>query len=202
MHDVIAHAVSLMTNQLGAARLRLETSGQPVPAELKASEETGRRALAELRRTLGVMRTEGAGSLEPLPGLADVHALVERFRAGGMTVRSRIDVDLELPDSIQLAAYRIVQESLTNVIRHAGDVACDIRVTTGDDELVVGVANGPGSTGSASGGGHGLRGMRERVSMFDGTLAAGPTDQGGFAVVARLPVAATATRASRTGVPG
>jgi signal transduction histidine kinase len=200
MHDVIAHAVSLMTIQLGAARLRLETTGQCVPDELRSAEETGRRALGELRRTLGVMRAEGrTGSLQPLPGLADMPTLVERFRTGGVNVSLRVDVAADLPDSIQLAAYRIVQESLTNVIRHAGDVACDVRICQEDDELVVGVVNDSGRIAAPSGGGHGLTGMRERVSMFAGTLTAEATGDGGFAVVARIPVVASGSDAYRTG---
>lgn len=205
MHDVIAHAVSLMTIQLGAARLRLDTTGQDVPAELEAAEDTGRRALAELRRTLGVLRTVGsAGSLEPLPGLADVPALLDRFRIGGLEVRSRLDVDSGLPESLQLAVYRIVQESLTNVIRHAGQVACDVQVVSSHDELVVGVTNeaGAGRTGSPGSGGHGLMGMRERVAMFGGSLAAGPIDHGGFAVTARLPVAGRRLDPDRTAATG
>ncbi len=199
MHDVIAHAVSLMTIQVGAVRLRLETTGQPVPDELRAAEDTGRRALAELRRTLGVMRRpDSESALEPLPDLSDVGTLVDRFRAAGLDVSSRIEVADGLPESIQLAAYRIVQEALTNVLRHAGKVSADVAVQGTHDELIVSVRNGSGSAGPAGEGGHGLRGMRERVAMFGGSLAAAPTGDGGFAVSARLPLAASTARLSET----
>lgn len=200
MHDVIAHAVSLMTIQVGAVRLRFETTGQPVPDELRAAEDAGRRALAELRRTLGVMRQAGAGrALEPVPGVADLSALVDRFSDAGLEVSSQVDVVDELPDSVQLAAYRIVQESLTNVVRHAGQVRTDVRVGRGNDELVVSIKNAPGSAGPSGGGGHGLAGMRERVSMFGGSLTAVGTSDGGFSVIARIPLPANAAELSRAG---
>lgn len=201
MHDVIAHAVSLMTIQVGAARLRLETAGQPVPSELRAAEDAGRRALAELRRTLGVMRQVPDGTtLAPLPGLAGIPLLVDRFSGTGLQVTSLIDVANDLPDSVQLAAYRIVQESLTNVARHAGQVATDVRVTSRDRELVVEVSNAPGRTNSDGGGGHGLTGMQERVAMFGGSLSTGRTSAGGFCVRARIPLPSSAAEHTTTSV--
>jgi signal transduction histidine kinase len=189
MHDVVAHAVSLMTMQVGAVRMQLEADDRAVPAQLRAAEETGRRAVAELRRALGVMRAAGAeGSLEPMPHLASLPALVERFTEAGIHVTLTTDVTGELPDSLELAAYRIVQESLTNVAKHAGSVSAEVGVCRDGSELVVRVRNSPGTTPTAAGSGNGLTGMRERAAMFGGTLHAGPLDDGGFEVVAHLPV--------------
>ena len=120
MHDVVAHAVSLMTMQVGAARLQLDTEGLPVPPQLRAAEETGREAVSELRRTLGVMTTSTApGSRRPMPDLAGLSALVARFTDSGLQVALAADVGDDLPASVQLTAYRIVQEGLTNALKHA-----------------------------------------------------------------------------------
>ncbi|MGN6577145.1 MAG: sensor histidine kinase [Nocardioides sp.] len=191
MHDVVAHAVSLMTMQVGAARLELEAADVAVPPQLRAAEDTGRRAAGELRRALGVVRaTDATGDLEPLPDLRTLSALVPRFAAAGVPVTVRICETRDLPASLQLAAYRIVQEALTNVVKHAGHVpvAVDV-VEEPPGQLTVTVRNAPGCRSVApTAGGHGLAGMRERVAIFGGSLQAGATSDGGFEVRASLPV--------------
>jgi signal transduction histidine kinase len=187
MHDVVAHAVSLMVVQLGAARMRLEQAGTPAPGELRSAEETGRQALTELRRTLGLLR-HGTAALEPLPGIDGIDELVARCRAAGVDVRLAVGDLSDLPPSLQLAAYRIVQEALTNVVKHAGPVAAEVAVSRRDGVVEVCVHNAAGHQSSPVPGGHGLAGMKERVAMFGGTLAADAQDGGGFRVVARLPV--------------
>jgi signal transduction histidine kinase len=189
MHDVVAHAVSLMTVQVGAARMLLESGGGAVPPQLRAAEETGRQAVAELRRTLGVMRSAAdQGELHPVPDLAALPGLVEQFAEAGLRTELDVVPPPGLPASIQLAAYRIVQEALTNVVKHAGPVGVTVSVRGHDKDLVVAVRNEPGAESTMRAGGHGLAGMRERVAMFGGTLEARGTDDGGFAVVARLSV--------------
>jgi signal transduction histidine kinase len=201
VHDVVAHAVSVMVLQVGAARLGLEQRGLLVPDQLRAAEQTGRDALGELRRSLGLLREEpDKGPLQPLPGVADLGALADRFRAVGLALDLTVDLRLldeadTLPVGLQLSVYRLVQEGLTNVLKHAGAVPVTASVTLdGDDAddvvaVVVVVQNRRAGEGAevAPSGGHGLPGMRERVSMYAGELEAGPTD-GGFVVRARLPV--------------
>jgi signal transduction histidine kinase len=198
MHDVVAHAVSLMTMQVGAARLQLDTGGVAVPPQLLAAEETGREAVAELRRTLGVMSASAArGMRQPMPDLAGLQVLADRFVESGLRIDLTVQAEHDLPASVQLAAYRIVQEALTNALKHAGDVAVAVTVRRTGVRLEVEVVNAPGRGGGGDAGGHGLIGMRERVAMFGGQLTAGPSESGGFRVAAELPVAVPAVR-----VPG
>ena len=197
MHDVVAHAVSLMTLQAGAARVRLERDGSLVPEQLRAAEQTGRRALGEMRRALEVMRDPARGGagpddLRPLPGLDEVPALVREFREAGLTIGLEEGGAGEIPASVQLAAYRILQEALTNVLKHAGPVVVEASVLTHADRLCVRVANRPGRRSSLPTGGHGLTGMRERVAMFGGELRVGPCPDGGFLVEASVPLGADA----------
>ena len=215
MHDVVAHAVSLMTVQVGAARMELERDGALVPAQLRAAEVSGREALAELRRALGVLRERADDALRPLPGLSGLSQLVEQFRQAGLAVELRLEIGHEmapegartLPASLELATYRVLQEALTNVLRHAGPVGVRARIGMEDDQVVVEVVNAPGrpesrrSDEEAPGGGHGLRGMRERVAIFGGRLAAGPRPDGTFAVDARLPLPTTFTTAATAPLP-
>lgn len=198
MHDVVAHAVSLMAVQVGAARLQLEAARVAVPPQLRAAEETGRSAVADLRRSLGVLKEDGtAAELEPVPDLEGIAPLVARFEDAGLQVEVDTRLSSVLPPSLQLSAYRIVQESLTNVLKHAGAARVTVEVTEGERVLTVRVANGPGAqtTGPAPSrrpAGHGLAAMRERVAMYDGTLRSARTGNGGFEVVATLPVPAAA----------
>jgi signal transduction histidine kinase len=195
VHDVVAHAVSVMVLQVGAARLGLEQRGHVVPEQLRAAEQTGRDALTELRRSLGVLREEhDKGPLGPLPAVVDLADLAERFRAVGLAVDLTVDVRLldeadALPTGLQLSVYRVVQEALTNALKHAGTVTVSASVVLDADDVVVLVENRRGDLQPvrAPSGGHGLPGMRERVAMYGGELDAGPTDAG-FRVRARLPV--------------
>jgi signal transduction histidine kinase len=190
-HDVVAQAVSQMVVQLGAARVGLEARDQPVPEQLSAAEATGRTALAELRRSLGVLAERPERDLAPAPGLADVEPLAARFREAGLDVR--LDVDLApadpLPPGLQLAVHRVLQEALTNALKHAGPVRVDVRLHRADGLLVLDVSDdgGPGS-GPLPAGGHGLVGMRERVAFHGGSLEAGPRGRTGWRVHAAWPV--------------
>jgi signal transduction histidine kinase len=192
VQDVVAQAVGVMQLQIGAARLALEAAARPVPDQLRAAEGTGRRALTELRRSMGAREAvAGPPLLEPLPDLAQVPELVRGFRSAGLDVRLTTAGDLvDLPAGLQLNAYRILQEALTNVLRHAGRVAVRAELSHVDGEVVLEVRNPTGHGTSADAlpsGGHGLVGMRERASMFDGVLRAAPEGDS-FVVRAVLPV--------------
>jgi signal transduction histidine kinase len=173
VRDVVAHAVGLMLVQVGAARLGLEGEGRAVPEQLRAAEVTGRRALAELRRSLDVLPDDGStASLEPLPDLDMLPDLIRGFDTAGLDVRFQAGQLGALPRSVQLTAYRILQEALTNALRHAGRVQVRVALTRSADVLTLTVSNPvPGSPRPLlPSGGHGLLGMRERVAMFDGSL--------------------------------
>jgi signal transduction histidine kinase len=195
MHDVVAHAVSLMVLQVGAARLALEKDALTAPDQLRAAEHTGRAALDEMRRSLMLIREgKDRGALLPLPGLDGLQALVDGFRPAGLDIELCTDVAEGLPASLQLSAYRVLQEALTNVLKHAGPVPVRASVRSEAGQVVVEVTNGRGGRdGAGMPGGNGLAGMRERVALFGGRLDAGPAD-GGFAVCARLPVPPEAAR--------
>jgi signal transduction histidine kinase len=192
LHDVVAHSMSVVAVQSGMAHLVLDSQPEEARRALDAIQTTSRSALTEMRRLLGVLRQDGQSNaaLAPAPGLADVPALVAEVARTGLevelVVRGRTDA---VPPAVDLTAYRIVQEALTNVIKHGGPAA---RVTIGcDGELSIevtddGPARGPGQP--ATDGGHGLLGMRERVAVFGGRLVAGPRPGGGFHVVAHLPL--------------
>ena len=198
LHDVVAHRVSLMTVQAGAAKAVAAQDPQAALQAMGAVEEAGRQALDELRHLLGVLRPEAdLDGLGPQPGLADLPRLVEQIRGAGVDVSLATDgVSAELPARVDLFAYRIVQEALTNVLKHAGPGAhTQVRLGTNRSGIVIEVLDdGQGTTvmpGSvpAQGGarGHGIVGMRERALLLGGTLDAGPRPGGGFQVVARLP---------------
>jgi len=209
LHDVVAHHISMISVQAETARLT--TPGMPKEGadRLLAIGDTARTALTEMRRLLGVLRTDAGAepTRRPQPGLQQLLELIDETRdvahaSTRLIVRGRIAV---LDPGVELAAYRIVQESLTNVRRHAPGSAIDVEVTYGEHELVVRVRdNGPGlapAAGSAAGagvrsGGHGLLGMRERAASVGGEVRTGPTAAGGFMVEAVLP----ATRLAGTGV--
>jgi signal transduction histidine kinase len=193
LHDVVAHRVSLMTVQAGAAKAVAAEDPEGALQAMGAVEEAGRQALTELRHLLGVLRPEtDLDGLGPQPGLADLTRLVEQIRAAGVNVALTKDkVPAELPARVDLFAYRIIQEALTNVLKHAGPGArTDVRLCTSNGGVVIEVVNdspngAPGSPGFQ--GGHGLIGMRERALLLGGTLDAGPRPGGGFRVVAHLP---------------
>lgn len=201
LHDVVAHSVSVMVVQAGAERLRLGAESGPTVEALDAIEKAGRQALSELRTMLGVFRTEPAESdqqLAPLPGLADIPALVSRLRVSGLPVTLQMDPRMEgagsgAPTGVELAAFRIVQESLTNVVRHAGLVSTQVRLTLTGSELDVTVRNGRPGSGVASangklGSGRGVVGMRERALAMGGTFAAEANPDGSYGVRAVLPL--------------
>jgi signal transduction histidine kinase len=189
LHDVIAHSVSVMTVQAGAARLLLDDDPLRARESLMAVEETGRQALGEMRRLLGVLRgDEHETELAPQPRIADVDALVEQVRAAGLPVNVVVEGEPRpLSPGVDLAAYRVAQEALTNALKHAGAARAQvsIRYTTGALELAV---TNDGHVRRNGRGGHGLVGMRERVALYGGTFEAGPREAGGYAVRATLPL--------------
>ena len=190
MHDVVAHSVSLMVVQAGAARSLLDEDVAQSRAALLAVERAGRDALAELRRTLGVMRGDAASAaLAPQPGLAEIDTLIARAREAGLPVTLEVSGEpRELPAGADLAAYRIVQEALTNAVKHAGEASAEISLKWLARELVIEVTDdGRGLTGAASPDSHGLVGMRERVALYAGSVEAGAAPGGGFSVRARIP---------------
>lgn len=194
LHDIVAHNLSVVVVQAAGARAQGEARPAD-PTTLEKIERSGREALVEMRRLVGVLREDdgGGGELSPHPGLAQLPALVERIRAAGLTVDVMLEGDCStLPPAVDLSAYRIVQEALTNTVRHAGPEAL-VRVALDRtrDALTIAVVDDGGRrprTTPADVGGHGLIGMRERVAVFGGELDASPTADGGFAVRARLPV--------------
>jgi signal transduction histidine kinase len=198
MHDIVAHSVSVMVVQAGAARRMVVHDAAAASVAAGEVEATGRAALRDMRRVLGVLREDDgqAGddaptpALEPQPGLGDVTTLVTKCRDAGLDVRVRTDGEVRpLPTGIELAAYRIIQEALTNTMKHAGPARAEIRVAYRDDALTVVVADdGRGPGFEPGGGGHGLPGMRERVAVYGGDLDAGAHPGGGFRVRARLPL--------------
>ena len=179
-----------MTVQAGAARMLLPTAPARAEAPLLAIEETGRQALGEMRRMLEILRDpEGAAVQGSQRGLADLKGLVQQVRDSGVPVELEIvGPSVELAPGIELAAYRIVQEALTNVLKHARNARAFVQVRYGRDALEVCVENDGAARSGPALEGRGLVGMRERVSLYRGELVAGPRDGGGFAVRARLPL--------------
>jgi len=197
LHDVVAHAMSVVAVQSGAAAHVIDQHPDRAKQALQTIEHTSREALQELRRMLGVLRDADAGTqLSPAPTLADLESLAERFRSVGVRVSlHRTGSAAGLPPSLELTAYRLVQEALTNVLRHAGPASAEVVVACGPEGVRVSVLDdGLGAReGFADGAGHGLLGMRERVALFGGMLEAGARqDRPGFRVVATLPYAEAA----------
>lgn len=191
LHDVIAHSVSLMGLQAGAARKVLEPGNEEVSRTLKSIEETGRDTLNELRRMLGVMRKPGEDeALAPQPGLAQLPSLVERQRASGVDVELTLGEGLEsLSPGVDLAAFRIVQEALTNSLRHApaSPVVIEIGTHVGEIDLKVSSPEVTQSDSDSAEGGHGIVGMNERAALYRGSVTAGVVEGEGFVVHATLP---------------
>ena len=185
LHDIVAHHVSVIAVQAEGAQSVLATRPERAGQAMADVAETARTALAELRRLLGVLRSEGG--VVPQPGLAAIDVLVDSVRHAGMDVRLTRANDSDVDAVAGLTAYRVVQESLTNVLKHAGPCATDVSVAVRGDALVVSVID-DGRGPDATNGGHGLIGMRERVAVLGGTLDAGAGDHGGFVVRARLPL--------------
>jgi signal transduction histidine kinase len=205
LHDVVAHSLSVIAVQSGVGRHVIDDQPDEAKKALSAIETTSRSALVELRRMLGVLRRDDRlpAELAPAPGIASLDPLLDQVRAAGYAVNLEAAAlsKRQLPATVELSIYRIVQEALTNVVRHAGPATVDVRVREEADALVVEVRDdgrgaataGPdamaaeASTSEATAGHHGIVGMRERVAMFDGSLSARPLREGGFLVEARFP---------------
>jgi signal transduction histidine kinase len=194
LHDVLAHSVSVMTVQASAVRRRLTPEQEREREALLTVEETGRQALAEMRRLVGIMRTEEESvALAPQPGLGTLPALVDQVRQSGLPVELKVEGDpVTLPPSVDLSAYRIVQEALTNTLKHAGPARAWGAVRYEGDDVEIEVENDGRNDSAGDGAGHGLVGMRERVAMCGGELHSGPRPGGGYRISARLPVAGSA----------
>jgi signal transduction histidine kinase len=190
LHDAIAHNVSMMVVQAGAERRTLEQESQTREV-LETVEQIGRSALTEMRRLVGMLRSDGDDPLAPQPGLRDLETLVTQVREAGLPVELAIGGEpRQLPVGLELSAYRIVQEALTNALKHAGGNAhATVRVAYGPDSLELEIVDdGAGSpAAAATGGGHGLVGMRERVALYGGRFEAARRTGGGFAVRVLLP---------------
>jgi signal transduction histidine kinase len=191
LHDVLAHSVSVMTVQASAVRRQLAPEQERERQALLTVEETGRQALAEMRRLVGIMRDEEElPALAPQPGLGTLPALVEQVRQLGLPVELSVEGEpVKLPAGVDLSAYRIVQEALTNALKHAGPAHAWVSVRYAGDDVEIEVENDGRSDGEVDGAGHGLVGMRERVALCGGELQCGPRTGGGFRISARLPVA-------------
>ena len=189
MHDVVAHGLSVIVVQADGARYAAAKDPDVTVGTLATISTTGREALTEMRRLLGLLR-DGDTGVAPQPGLGDVRHLVDEARAAGMRVEADLPASApDVPDGVGLAAYRIVQESLTNVRKHAGPGATvALRVSVGRAVEVEVRDDGRGAAAGSDGRGLGLTGMRERAAVHGGTLEAGPAPGGGFAVSARLPL--------------
>jgi signal transduction histidine kinase len=191
LHDVIAHNVSMIVVQAGAERRVLEGEKTATGEVLRTIEQIGRSALTETRRMLGMLRSETDELLAPQPGLDDLPRLVTQVREAGLPVELQIDGERRpLPVGIELSAYRIVQEALTNALKHAGQAQATVSVRYGVDSLELEIADtGTAGEARAAGGGHGLVGMRERVALYGGRFSALRSPTGGFVVRAQLPLA-------------
>ncbi|MEV0135535.1 histidine kinase [Dactylosporangium sp. NPDC050688] len=191
LHDAVAHTVSVMTLQVGVVRRRLDD--RPAERDVLAQvEQLGRRSVTELRRVVGLLRPADGDGLAPPPSLRRLDDLVGHVRSAGLDVTLRVEGEpVPLPAALDVSAYRVTQEALTNTLRHAAAGSATVTVTYEPAAVSLRVADdGRGGTapGPSPGGGHGLVGMRERVAMFDGELRTGPRAEGGFEVYARFPL--------------
>jgi signal transduction histidine kinase len=189
LHDIVAHSVTVMLIGVRGARDVLETEPQVAARTLERVETSAEESLAELRRILVLLRGEHAAETRPQPSLADLAELVAGYRAAGLPVRLETTGEpLDLPSGVELSAYRIIEEALTNALKHAGATLVTVRLDYGGTELEVRVHD-DGTGGEEPGpGGHGLVGMRERVAVLGGELETGRAPDGGFRVAARLPI--------------
>ena len=190
LHDIVSHSISVVTIQTQAVRRRLGPEHAAEAADLAAVEATAREALAEMRRLFGVLRADGESvSLAPQPGLAELGRLVEKVGAGDLRVRLSIEGEpVDLPPGVDLAAYRIAQEGLTNAVRHSGATEADVRLRYRRTRLDIEVEdNGHGLRHNGRAG-HGLVGIRERVALYDGTMDLTGSPSGGVLLAASLPL--------------
>ena len=191
VHDVVGHSLAVINMQAGVALHVLERRPEQVRESLEAIKQTSKDSLEELRGTLAVFRQrDGTAARQPAPGLRQLDAVASAMKESGLPVEVVVSGQpRDVPSVVDLAAYRIVQESLTNVLRHAGPTTATVIIGYQPGQLVVEVLDsGRARPGSTPNGGHGLAGMRERVEALGGTLEAGPRPAGGFRVVARLPL--------------
>ena len=197
IHDVVAHSVSVMVIQAGGARTVMDADPPRAEEALLSVERAGREALAEMRRLLGVLgEGEVLRKLAPQPGIEDLEDLVDRSRTAGLSASISVTgKPATVPPGLSLCAYRVVQEALTNTIKHAGAARAEVCVRWHPDALELEVADdgrGPAPVTDVGSGGHGLIGMRERAALHGGQVEAGPVPGGGFAVRARIPLDAVA----------
>jgi signal transduction histidine kinase len=190
LHDVVAHAVSVMVLQVGAVRHRLPDELEEDADALQRVEQAGRSALTEMRALLGAMRRDDEpAELGPQPGLARLDSLLAGIRRAGLPVELHVEgTPAALPGAIDLSAYRIIQEGLTNTLKHANASRADVRLRYAGDELEIEVRDDGRAAVPADGLGHGLVGMRERVKIYGGDMTAGAAGDGGFTLRTRLPL--------------
>jgi signal transduction histidine kinase len=194
LHDVIAHSLSVIVVQAGAGERVAGRQPEQAEAALRSIQQIGRQALSEMSRLVGVLRQGGEEiGLDPQPGLNQLGALLDQTRHAGLAVELRVEGEpCPLPASIGLSAYRIVQEALTNVRKHAGEARVTVVLRYATSELAIEVSDDGKGNRDDGGGGHGLIGMRERAAVFGGSLEAGARPDGGFSVCATLPLEVTA----------
>jgi signal transduction histidine kinase len=203
LHDVVAHSLSVIAIQSGVGRHVIDAQPEEARNALEAVERTSRSALGELRRVLGVLRSDAGPELAPAPTIADIDELIGRVRDAGVPIEfATLGTKPPLPQGLELSVYRIIQEALTNVVKHARSAPTRVCVQFGNEVVLVDVVNQPAETGSGAdhrpatgaeptvGGQHGIIGMHERAGTFGGTLSALPLPNGGFHVQAELPLAA------------
>jgi signal transduction histidine kinase len=190
LHDVVAHAVSVMVLQVGAVRHRMAQDTEEDRETLKNAEQAGRKALAEMRRLLGAMRHDDEQpELLPTPGLKQLETLFDDVRRAGLDVQLHVYGEtVPLPPGLDLSAYRIVQEALTNTLKHAKASRAVVQVTYGCGDVEIVVSDNGRGPSSGDGRGHGLVGISERVRLYGGDMSAGVSETGGFLLRARLPV--------------
>jgi signal transduction histidine kinase len=190
LHDVVAHSLSMIAVQSGVGAHVIDSRPEEAKRSLQVIEEASKSALTEIRRLLGIVRkSDGDTALDPAPRLKDIGGVIERITATGPHVELQVSGDLStLPVGADLAAFRVVQEALTNVVRHANCSRARVVINRSPTELRVEVVDDGNGRSSSSSGGHGLIGMRERVEMFGGVFEAGSLPEGGFRVDARIPV--------------
>jgi signal transduction histidine kinase len=189
LHDAIAHHVSMMVVQAGAERRVLAPGQESTREVLSTIERVGRSALTEMRRLVGMLRGDAGDDLAPQPSLAAVPALVDGLRDAGFPVELQVDGERrDLPVGIELSAYRVIQEGLTNALKHAGRAHVRVQVRYGPNSLELQIADdGLGQPAALPEGGHGLAGIQERVALYGGELQTGPGSSGGFVLRVLLP---------------
>jgi len=189
LHDIVAHSMTLIAVKAAVGNHVAQAKPEEARDALRVIEATSRSALAEIRRALGILRdgSPAADLYSPAPDLTDLAALTDRAAAAGVQLDLTVTGNNDLPQDVRLSVYRIMQEALTNVIQHAAPARCQAVVAIEPAEILIEVTDDGRRPATLNGGGHGLIGIRERVSMYGGRFAAGPRPEGGFRVTARLP---------------